>query len=363
MKIGIILGTRPEIIKLAPVVRICESKNLDYFILHTGQHYSINLDRLFFRELELPLPKYNLEVGSGSHGKQTGLMVQKIEEVLEKEKPTIVLVEGDTNTVLAGALAASKLGVEVGHIEAGLRSYDREMPEEINRVLADHVSNILFCPTEFSKKSALKEGISSSKIQVTGNTIVDSVLQNIHLSEQKSRILDRLGLAAGNYFLLTMHRQENVDDKEKLESVFIGLEKLYQIYGVPIIFPIHPRTKERVEKFGLSFPAGLRVVEPVGFLDFLQLEAKARLILTDSGGVQEEACILKAPCLTLRENTERPETLEAGANVLVGTNSIRIVEGAGKMLGKEKNWDNPFGDGKAAERVIGTILNQGKLNL
>jgi len=356
MKIGIILGTRPEIIKLAPVIRYCMERKLNYFILHTGQHYSINLDKLFFEELELSVPKYNLEVGSGEHGHQTGLMMQKIEKVLIQEKPNVVLVQGDTNTVLAGALVASKLGIKVGHVEAGLRSFDRTMPEEVNRVLTDHVADWLFCPTETARGTALKEGLAREKLLITGNTIVDAVLQNKELSERKSLILSRLGLQIRNYFLVTLHRQENVDNQEKLVSVLEGLEELYKIYGVPIVFSVHPRTQKRMEEFDLKFPEGVKGIEPVGFLNFLQLEARAKLVLTDSGGVQEEACILKVPCVTLRENTERPETILVGANILVGTGMKRIVSGVEEMLEKEREWENPFGDGKAAERIINYIL-------
>jgi UDP-N-acetylglucosamine 2-epimerase (non-hydrolysing) len=351
-KISIILGTRPEIIKMGPIIRECEKQNLDYFILHTGQHYSYNLDKVFFDELELPEAKYNLDVGSGSHAEETGKMLIGMEKILRKEKPDVVLVEGDTNTVLAGALAASKLHIKVGHVEAGLRSYDRQMPEEINRVLADHVSNYLFAPTEKAKKNLLREGIEEDKIFVTGNTIVDVVYQNLEIAKRKVDILNRLNLNPEEYFLVTAHRHENVDIKERLKGILDGLESVYREFNFLIIYPVHPRTKKRIREFGLEVPKGVELIEPLGFLEFLQLEANAKLVLTDSGGVQEETCILKVPCVTLRDNTERPETLEVGSNVLSGVNQTNILEGVKFMLNKERNWNNLFGDGKTGSIIV-----------
>jgi UDP-N-acetylglucosamine 2-epimerase (non-hydrolysing) len=378
MKIGIILGTRPEIIKMSPVIRECEKQNIDYFILHTGQHYSYNLDKVFFQELELPEPKYNLNIGSGSHAEETGKMLIGIEKILLKEEPNIILVEGDTNTVLAGALAASKLHIspyracgvmgqspiKVGHIEAGLRSYDKDMPEEINRVLADHVSDYLFAPTEKARNILLGEGIPENKIFVTGNTIVDAVYQNLEIARGKVDILnlDKLNLEKEEYFLITAHRQENVDEKERLKGILDGLELVHNEFGLPIIYPIHPRTQKRINEFGLKNPEGISLIEPLGFLEFLQLEANAELVLTDSGGVQEETCILKVPCVTLRDNTERPETIDVGSNVLAGTNQEKISNSVKLMLSKERNWMNPFGDGKSGIRIIKILkrLQEGK---
>ena len=360
MMISIILGTRPEIIKMSPVIRELENQGLDYFILHTGQHYSYNLDKIFFNELELPEAKYNLDAGSGSHAEETGKMLIEIEKVLEEEKPDVVLVEGDTNTVLAGALATSKLHIKVGHVEAGLRSYDRTMPEEINRVLADHVSDYLFAPTEKAKENLLREGIEEDKIFVTGNTIVDAIYQNLEIARRKVNILNKLNLSHEEYFLVTAHRQENVDAKDRLKGILEGLELVYNDFNLPIIYPIHPRTKKRIKEFGLEVPKGVELIEPLGFLEFLQLEANAKLVLTDSGGVQEETCILKVPCVTLRDNTERPETLEVGSNVLVGTNQNKISEGVKIMLSKDKNWNNPFGDGRAGVRIVEVIRERRK---
>jgi UDP-N-acetylglucosamine 2-epimerase (non-hydrolysing) len=355
MKFCIVVGTRPEIIKMSPIIRLCQKNQLNYFILHSGQHYSYDMDKVFFENLELPDANYNLDVGSGSHGVQTAEILHKTEEILLKEKPDIILVEGDTNTVFASALAASKLGMKVGHVEAGLRSYDRTMPEEINRVLTDHISDLLFCPTEKAKKTAFKEGIKENKIYVTGNTIVDAVEQNKEIAFKKSIILEKLSLKKQNYFLVTAHRQENVDKKEKLINIIKALDKINKKYSLPVIYPIHPRTKNKLKLFNIKIPENISFVSPLNFLDFLQLEANAKLILTDSGGVQEESCILKNPCVTLRENTERPETLTVGSNMLAGTNPDKILNTVKIMLDRKRDWKNPFGSGNAAEQIMQII--------
>lgn len=313
------------------------------------------MDRIFFEKLHLPEPRFNLEIGSGSHGLQTGRMIIEIEKILVKEAPDVVLVQGDTNTVLAGAIAASKMGIKIGHVEAGLRSYDNTMPEEVNRRLADHCSDYLFAPTEKSKGILVNEGISLAKIFVTGNTIVDAVYQNLKIANNSGNILEDLGLEEKKYFLVTAHRQENVDNLENLKEIMKGLKRVSEKFGLPIIFPIHPRTKKNMEEFKIKFDF-LTLIEPVDFLDFLKLESKAKLILTDSGGVQEESCILGVPCVTMRENTERPETIEVGSNLLAGIDESRILDSVECMLNKEAKWTNPFGDGKAAERII-KILN------
>lgn len=351
MKISIVLGTRPEIIKFSPIIRECERLGLDYFVVHTGQHYSYNMDRVFFEQLELPDAEYNLDVGSGSHAEQTGKMLMGVETVLRQEKPGVVLVEGDTNTVLAGALAAAKLGVKVGHVEAGLRSYDRQMPEELNRVLADHCSDLLFAPTEQSRRILVGEGIAEEKIFVTGNTIVDAVYQNLEIAKRKSDVQRRLGVGAGDYVLVTAHRQENVDNEERFRGILDGLEMVQQELGFKVVYPIHPRARKQLHKFNIKVK-GVMLIEPLDYLDFLQLESNAKLVLTDSGGVQEEACILQVPCVTLRDNTERPETIDVGANVLAGTYPHEIVGKAKIMLDGSTDWENPFGDGEAANRIV-----------
>ena len=356
MRIAIILGTRPEIIKMSPLIRECEKQGIDYYILHTGQHYSFEMDKVFFNDLKLPVPEYNLDVGSGLHGEQTAKMISGIEEILTHDTPDVVLVQGDTNTVLAGALAASKLHIKVGHVEAGLRSFDRNMPEEINRVVADHISDYLFAPTENSKDYLLSEGIPEKKIFVTGNTVVDSVYQNLKISKQTRHTLPALNLKKGEFFLTTVHRAENTDKKERLSSILAGFGQIYRAFRLPIIFPAHPRTVKMINEFGLEIPEGTKVIDPVGYLDFLQLEGGAKLILTDSGGLQEEGCILGVPCITLRNNTERPETVDVGANIVAGV-SGNIAQLAKKMTASELRWDNPYGNGNTAELTINRIID------
>jgi UDP-N-acetylglucosamine 2-epimerase (non-hydrolysing) len=358
MKIAIILGTRPEITKMAPLIKLYEKNRADFFLLHTGQHYSYQMDKVFFEQLQLLPPAYNLDVGSGSHSEQTGKMLIGIEKILLKEKPAVVLVEGDTNSVLAGALAAAKLGIKVGHVEAGLRSYDRTMPEELNRLLADHLSDYLFAPTPKAKQILLGEGVDENKVFVTGNTIVDTILQNLELAKSAKDIMGELKVKTGQYFLVTLHRQENVDNPSRFTSILKGLSQVAIQFKLPVIYPVHPRSRKKMSEFALK-PENLTLIEPLDFLGFLQMENNARLILTDSGGVQEEACILGIPCVTIRDNTERPETLEVGANVLAGASSERIVECARLMLDKKDKWTNPFGDGKAAERIAKIITEAG----
>ena len=359
--IVIILGTRPEIIKMVPLIRVCEKKKINYQLIHTGQHYSYEMDKIFFRELELPEADYNLDVGSGTHGEQTAKILTGIEKILMDEnygREDVVLVEGDTNTVLAGALAAAKLHIKVGHVESGLRSYSREMPEEINRILTDHISDYLFAPTENAGKILLSEGIEKEKIFVTGNTIVDSVCQNLELAKKKVDVFQKFGIEKENYFLVTAHRAENVDVVERLNGIIEGLNKIYNKYKLPIIFPAHPRTIKMIEKFNVKLNKNIRLIKPLGFLEFLQLEANAKLVLTDSGGVQEETCILKVPCVTLRDNTERPETIGVGSNILAGCSPDVIFNKVNLMINKNRNWNNPFGDGKSGERIIEIIKSE-----
>lgn len=358
MKVAMVLGTRPEIIKMAPVIRQLEARQVDYFILHTGQHYSYNLGQVFFDQLKLPAAKYNVTAGSESHAKQTAKMLSGIEKILQLELPDIVLVEGDTNSVLAGALAAVKLLIKVGHVEAGLRSYDRRMPEEINRTLVDHCSDYLFAPTIQAKAILLSEGIPESRIFVTGNTIVDAVYQHIEMAKKRGDAVSTLGIKPKEYFLVTLHRQETVDNPERFASILKGLDELAVQFGLPVIYPIHPRSRKRLDQFKLR-PLNIRLIPPVDFLSFLELESKARLVLTDSGGVQEETCILGVPCVTLRDNTERPETVEVGSNIVAGASPDRILECVKIMLNRQSKWQNPFGDGRAAERIVNIIMEAG----
>ena len=351
MRVSVVLGTRPEIIKMSPIIRACQKKGVDFEILHTGQHYSYDMDKTFFEQLELPVPKYNLGIGSGSHAEQTGRILIKIEPILMKEKPDVVLVEGDTNTVISGALAASKLGIKIGHVEAGLRSYDRRMPEEINRVLTDHISDYLFAPTQGAKENLLREGIKEDKILITGNTVVDAVIKNLELAKKNSGVLKSLGLEDGKYILVTAHRAENVDSKEKFAGIINGLKMVHEKYNLPIILPLHPRSQKMLDVFNLD-TRELTILPPASYLAFLQLEAHAKAILTDSGGVQEEACILGVPCVTLRENTERPETISVGANRLSGTDSASILNCYDSAIKSEIGWVNPFGDGHSGDLIM-----------
>ena len=370
-KIAIILGTRPEIIKLSSIIRelhqlTINKKNIEYFIIHTNQHYSKNMDEVFFKELNLPTPKYNLNVGSGTHGKQTAKMIDGIEKILISENPDVVIVQGDTNTVLAGAISASKLHIKVAHVEAGLRSYDRNMPEETNRVLTDHISNYLFAPTEMAKRNLLKEGINKN-VFVVGNTIVDATIQNIEIAENNKN--NNISLKTNineDYFLLTLHRAENTDNKERLTNIVNAIIKATEKYNQKIIFPIHPRTEQKLKEYNLfenlQKNNKIEIIEPVGYLEFLLLEKNAKLILTDSGGVQEEACILGAPCITLRDNTERPETIYIGSNILVGADINKILNGIGEMTDKKIRSEasiarnNPFGDGNSGKTIVKILL-------
>jgi UDP-N-acetylglucosamine 2-epimerase (non-hydrolysing) len=350
--VTIVLGTRPEIIKLAPIIDVCEARGVAYSVVHTGQHYSEQLDTVFFDQLELPVPDHNLGVGSGSQSAQTGAMIVAIESVLLDEQPELVLVQGDTNSVLAGAIAASKLDCEVGHVEAGLRSFDRSMPEEINRVLADHAADYRFAPTEQAASYLREEGISDEQIHVTGNTIVDAVTGYRDLAAEKSDVLEALDIDAGEFCLLTAHRAENVDDRERFEDLLDGVARFARESNLGVVYPVHPRADERLGAFDIEVPTELTPIDAQDFLDFLRLESTAKVVFTDSGGVQEETCILGTPCVTLRDNTERPETVAVGANRVVGIDPENIVAGARDALDSPNDWENPFGDGKSAERIL-----------
>jgi UDP-N-acetylglucosamine 2-epimerase (non-hydrolysing) len=357
MKIGIIVGTRPEIIKMAPVIRECQKRNISFFIIHSNQHYSEEMDSIFFKELALPAPHYNLGVGSGLHSNQTGNILIKMEPILIAEKPDVVLVQGDTNTVLAGALAASKLDIKVGHIEAGLRSYDRTMPEETNRIMTDHISEYLFAVGPNQKAILKKEGIADKKIYTVGNTVSDSLFQHLEISAQKSTVLSDLKLQKNEYFLVTAHRASNVDIEANLRELLHLFDEMHANYTGTIVWPIHPRTQSKIKEFKIELPEYLQLIPPVGYLDFIQLQKYAKLILTDSGGIQEEACLLGVPSLTLRENTERPEAVEVGASELVGRDAAKAVKAAKQWLSRDSySWDNPFGDGHVAEAIIDIVV-------
>jgi UDP-N-acetylglucosamine 2-epimerase (non-hydrolysing) len=348
MRLAVLQGTRPEIVKMSPVIKELIRRKTDFFIIHTGQHYSYELDNIFYKQLKLPKAKYNLEVGSHSACTQTAKMILGLENVLNKDRPDLVLVLGDTNSTFAGAFVANKLHIKLGHIEAGLRSYDKSMPEEINRVLVDHISDLLFAPTKNAQRTLISEQIPHNKIFMVGNTIVDAVFENAKLAWQVKYDVP------SEYFLATLHRAENVDNKERFESIVAGLKKVSKRYKTPIIIPLHPHSVNKAQEFGIDFK-GLNIVDSVGYLTFLKLESKARLILTDSGGIQEEAVILQVPCVTLRDNTERPETLEVGANILAGVEPENIIKSVEIMLERDNHWQNPFGDGKTSEKIIDIV--------
>ncbi|MGI6103533.1 MAG: non-hydrolyzing UDP-N-acetylglucosamine 2-epimerase [Patescibacteria group bacterium] len=355
MRIAFILGTRPEVIKLAPLLRRVVERGDPVFLIHTNQHYSANMDAVFFEELALPAPTHNLRVGSGSHGEQTAKMLLGIEPILIEDRPDVVVVQGDTNTVVAGALAAAKLGIPLAHVEAGLRSGDRTMPEELNRIVTDHLADALYAPTDAAKQALVQEGIPVERILVTGNTAVDAVLDHRAIALARPTLGD-LGLTPERYVLLTLHRPSNVDDRNRLSAILDGLAQVARATALPIIFPVHPRTAKQLELFGLALPEQVRTIEPMGYLDFLALQAGARLILTDSGGIQEEACTLDVPCVTLRENTERPETIRVGANRLAGTSSLGILAAVEAALAAPRGWQNPLGAGTASEQILHALM-------
>jgi UDP-N-acetylglucosamine 2-epimerase len=371
MKIVTVVGARPQFIKAGAVSRAVQafnrncarSERIREILVHTGQHYDYLMDRVFFEELELPKPDYHLGAGSGSHGKQTAAMLEGIEAVLKKEEPGMVLVYGDTNSTLAGALAAAKLGVPVAHVEAGLRSYNRVMAEEINRLVTDHLSSVLFCPTRQAVENLSAEGIRDGRSQVVrnvGDVMYDSVLFYSKLAEKKSTILRDLNLlnpqsAIRNrqYYLATLHRAENTDHPERLKSILKALNRIGK--KVPVVFPLHPRTKKMMEAHRLH-PDHRKVqwTEPVSYLNMLILEKNATAILTDSGGVQKEAYWFGVPCFTLRDETEWEETLRGGWNVLVGTRTERVLEAVDGMRTRKPSERNArlFGDGKAAGKIV-----------
>lgn len=346
MKIVSVVGARPQFIKCAPVSRTIR-KHHEEILIHTGQHYDPEMSDVFFEELDIPKPDYNLGIGSGTQGEQTGKMLIEIEKVLLKEKPDIVLVYGDTNSTLAGALAASKLHIKVAHVEAGLRSFDRAMPEEINRVITDHISNILFCPTDTAVMNLKNEGITEGVYNV-GDVMVDALQYNKKIAESKSTILQDLNLNPKDFLLATVHRASNTDNKENLTSIV----EAFSDAEATIVFPIHPRTRKCLKEYDLweKILKNTKVIHPVGYLDMLKLESNARKILTDSGGVQKEAYMLGVPCITLRDNTEWVETVEEGWNILAGVNYEKI-----KKLIKEfeipKKSRKIFGNGKAAIKI------------
>ena len=352
VKILSVVGARPQFIKAAAVSRVLRaSPGVRYVLVHTGQHYDDNMSQVFFEELEIPDPDYHLGIGGGTHGQNTGRMLEAIEGVLLKEKPDWVLVYGDTDSTLAGALAAVKLHIPVAHVEAGLRSFNRRMPEEINRILTDHASDLLFAPTETAVQNLLREGIPENRIHLVGDVMYDAALHYGAKAERKSRILERLGLQAKGYVLATIHRAENTDDQERLRVILEALAEVHQ--EVPVVFPVHPRTRKRAEAFGLgSYLEKVVALEPVGYLDMVMLEKNARLIVTDSGGVQKEAYFYRVPCVTVREETEWVELLKAEWNYLAAPQNAKdlALTILHRMRTKGVEIDL-YGDGRASQKI------------
>ncbi len=358
-KIAVVVGTRPGIIKMAPIIRYLYESQIPHFVIHTGQHYSPEMDAVFMRELGIASEVFRV---SGSedkitHGAKTAHMLAGTEEILIAQKPAAVLVCGDANTNLAGGLAARKLNLVLGHVESGLRSRDWRMPEEHNRVILDHISELLFAPTRQCVANLEREKVRGA-IHLTGNTVVDALLQHVDIAKNHSDILQRFGLKKKEYLLVTSHREENVDNPDHLRGILLGVKRILLEVRLPVVFPIHPRTRKRIGEAGLAADIeamtgnGLKAIEPVGYFDFLALLNSSRLVLTDSGGIQEEACILGVPAVTLRDNTERPETLEVESNRLAGTDPEKILQEALRQLNRtQPEWVNPYGDGQAARRI------------
>ena len=361
LKVMNVVGARPNFMKVAPIVAAMKRAGTRFqpLVVHTGQHYDAAMSDSFFRDLELPEPDTHLGVGSASHAAQTAAVMERFEPVVLAEKPDWVLVVGDVNSTLACALVCVKLGVNVAHVEAGLRSRDRTMPEEINRLLTDQIADLLLTPSSDADANLRAEGIPQERIRLVGNVMIDSLLQNLERAKA-SRIKSELGVGDSDYAVLTLHRPSNVDQQETFTRILSALESITKI--LPVIFPVHPRTRKTIAELGLTervaAMANLRLIDPLGYLDFLNLYSSARLVLTDSGGIQEETTFLNIPCLTLRENTERPITVELGTNVVVGTDTNRIISAANAALNgsaKKSAPSIPLWDGHASERILDAL--------
>lgn len=369
-KIAVIFGTRPEIVKMSPVIREMIKRDLPLSMIHTGQHYDARMSDLFLEELQLPNADYNLDVGSASQAEQTAKILMGLEQVLGRINPKMTLVQGDTNSTMAGALASVKLKIACGHIEAGLRSFDMTMPEEVNRKIADSCSYLLFAPTKSTAINLLNEGAKPELIYVTGNTIVDAAQQNLKIAQKKSNTFEKMGLAQKEYDLITVHRAENTDERGRLAGIMDALISLKENF---FVFPAHPRTVKKMKKYNifsaLDQADNILLTKPLGYLDFLCLLNSAKFVLTDSGGVIEEAATLNTPCLTLRQNTERQETLVSGINLLVGPERNSIIQivhqmnGDPQLLARMKKEKNPFGDGKSSEKIMDIIEQKSEFHL
>ncbi|NPV50521.1 MAG: UDP-N-acetylglucosamine 2-epimerase (non-hydrolyzing) [Candidatus Methanofastidiosum sp.] len=359
MKILSIVGARPNFMKIKPIYEELKKRNIDQVLVHTGQHYDENMNRVFFEDLQLPKPDVFLGIGSGTHGVQTGAMMSRIEEVLAQEKPDLTIVVGDVNSTLAGAISSIKMQIPVAHVEAGYRSFDMIMPEEINRILVDRISQFLFAPTEDAVNNLLSEGSDKNRIFFVGNVMVETLLSHLQKSK-KSNILKGFSLDSQNYGLMTIHRAENTADPVKLVELFDSLNKI----ETKIIVPLHPRTKKVLEDIGHLKKLGdnIEIIEPLGYLDFLCLMSNSKFIMTDSGGIQEEALMLDVPCITLRENTERVVTLKNDANILVGTDPVRLSNAIEDISKRKKKYPKPpLWDDKVSKRIVQAILDHPEL--
>lgn len=352
MKIISVVGARPQFIKLSPLSRELKRKH-EELIVHTGQHYDIEMSRVFFEELQIPGPDYNLEVGSGTHANQTGKMLIALEKVLQKEKPNLVIVFGDTNTTLSGALATAKLNIKIAHVEAGPRYFDKSMPEEINRVIADHLSNYLFAPTKNCVLNLRKEGIERG-VFFTGDVMLDVLHQHLKLALKRKEMLKQFNIEKGNYLLTTIHRQENTDNHLNLRNIMEALIECKE----NVVFPVHPRTQKELKKSGIynkiKSAKNIKLIEPQGYLEFLNLMFNAKKILTDSGGIQKEAYLLKIPCITAYNSTAWIETVQDGWNILTDANKIKIIDAIQNFEPKGKQHDF-FGKGNAAKKIVKII--------
>ncbi|MHB8545767.1 MAG: non-hydrolyzing UDP-N-acetylglucosamine 2-epimerase [Nitrosotalea sp.] len=353
LKYMLVLGIRPDIINLQPIVKELQRKKCDYTVVHTGQHYSYFFDKLFFEQLRFPKPDYHLKIGSGTQAQQLAALVERFEKVLLKEKPDLVFSFSDANPALSG-IVASKMGIKVAHLEAGMRSYDWRMPEEKNRRLMDSISDYLFTPTSRTRQNLLEEGIAPHRIFQVGKPIFD-VIHNFRNEIDKNDILDKIGIEKGNYFLVTAHRPENVGVKTPLRNILETLGGIYKKYGKRVIFPIHPRSRASIKSFGLKVPEGTTLMDPLGFLEFSKLEKNAFCCVTDSGTVQEDSCIFKVPCVTMRISTERTETVEIGSNIVAGLNKKHILEAVDVMVNRKTNWRNPYGTPDSAKKTIAVL--------
>ena len=359
MKILTVVGARPQFVKAATVSRLIKksyASTIDEILVHTGQHYDENMSSVFFRELDIPEPKYNLEISGGNHGEMTGRMLGAVETVLLHERPDLLLIYGDTNSTLAGALAAAKLHIPIAHVEAGLRSFNMFMPEEINRILADRVSTLLFCPTNMAVKNLKAEGIHTGVYEV-GDVMFDATLHHRDIARKTSNILNVLGLNNSNFALATCHRAENTDDPQKLSQILLALGDIAK--SLPVIVPMHPRTLKLIGEYGLSNAIrSLKVIAPLPYIDMLALEQASSVILTDSGGVQKEAYFFRVPCLTMRDETEWVETVASKANVLVGADRVAIMDGFYKFNAGHcppSYSSSPYGDGGAAQKILNIL--------